>query len=328
MNDFFSNLLHRHQSTCDLVKPRPLSRYESDGLESGRSSEESAIQTEFPEKPFQQYPQRATRRIPADPMIPQNDPPDMPRPSDRQFTGPQSLSAAPETVGPKYIGIERITPVATEFHNPINEEMPDGPTGHFPKAAHRAIEPGQMQPESLDEPGVQAFTLESDPDSYIQKALERLRESGTDPPLKGPSPDVKESRPHFREAGAGDQEKNPSMEETPHDPAKTATPTDERNRLSSETPHGEAPAQLDQDPDSDRLKPPFWVSRLAAQLRDQGLEAPPATQNEPDVNVTIGRIEVRAVPSEKTGPQRARKKFSGVMSLDQYLKQREQAGST
>lgn len=51
------------------------------------------------------------------------------------------------------------------------------------------------------------------------------------------------------------------------------------------------------------------------------------TETEPVVNVTIGRIEVRATRPPEPGQPRPRKKPSGVMSLDQYLGRRVQGGN-
>ena len=44
------------------------------------------------------------------------------------------------------------------------------------------------------------------------------------------------------------------------------------------------------------------------------------------VNVTIGRVEVRAVKSETLRQTKPQKKPTGVMSLDDYLRQREYGG--
>jgi hypothetical protein len=51
------------------------------------------------------------------------------------------------------------------------------------------------------------------------------------------------------------------------------------------------------------------------------------TGTEPVVNVTIGRIEVRATRSPEPEQPRRKKKPSGVMSLDQYLGRRVQGGN-
>jgi len=48
---------------------------------------------------------------------------------------------------------------------------------------------------------------------------------------------------------------------------------------------------------------------------------------EPSINITIGRIEVKAGREFKSKPESSRKKPSGVMSLDEYLGQKQRKGA-
>jgi hypothetical protein len=50
--------------------------------------------------------------------------------------------------------------------------------------------------------------------------------------------------------------------------------------------------------------------------------APPDVPREPDVHVTIGRIEVRAMPEPK--PTRTEPRKGAPLSLDDYLKGRRE----
>ena len=50
-------------------------------------------------------------------------------------------------------------------------------------------------------------------------------------------------------------------------------------------------------------------------------------ETEPVTNVTIGRIEVRAIPPSSAEKTERRKKPSGIMSLDNYLSRQKQGGS-
>ena len=76
------------------------------------------------------------------------------------------------------------------------------------------------------------------------------------------------------------------------------------------------------------LELPGWLNGLQAELQNlrEGASAAPQAQPERVINVTIGRVEVRAV--QATTAQRAQRslKPSGIMSLDEYLKQRENRG--
>ena len=70
------------------------------------------------------------------------------------------------------------------------------------------------------------------------------------------------------------------------------------------------------------LQTPNWLTELQSEVsngwRDMNTQAEP----EPVVNVTIGRVEVRAVQAESEKQPETRKKPSGVLSLEDYLEQR------
>jgi len=68
---------------------------------------------------------------------------------------------------------------------------------------------------------------------------------------------------------------------------------------------------------------PAWLSGLQAELNSRLLDINAQSHAEPVINVTIGRIEVRAINPESTTSLETRKKPSGVLSLDDYLKQLE-----
>lgn len=76
------------------------------------------------------------------------------------------------------------------------------------------------------------------------------------------------------------------------------------------------------------LHPPAWLKDLQTNLNARRRETNTHAQAEPVINVTIGRIEVRAVNAEPLKPFPAHAKPKGVLSLDDYLKQRESKGRT
>lgn len=71
---------------------------------------------------------------------------------------------------------------------------------------------------------------------------------------------------------------------------------------------------------------PDWLTDMQADFNARWQRINTQTKSEPVINVTIGRIEVRAVQAETTKKPKAHHKPSGVMSLDDYLKQRENRG--
>jgi len=83
----------------------------------------------------------------------------------------------------------------------------------------------------------------------------------------------------------------------------------------------DAPDHRDRSSDS-LLWPPAWLSEVQTQFNRQWNEANKKNESEPVINVTIGRVEVRAVQADPPRAKR-KKKPTGVMSLDEYLNQRE-----
>lgn len=74
-----------------------------------------------------------------------------------------------------------------------------------------------------------------------------------------------------------------------------------------------------------QLEPPSWLSDMTTQLTQRLQDA--EQKADPVINVTIGRVEVRAVQTDTQKITRQSKKPTGVMTLDDYLKRRENRGA-
>lgn len=74
-----------------------------------------------------------------------------------------------------------------------------------------------------------------------------------------------------------------------------------------------------------QLEPPSWLLDMESQFSLHSQQK--AMKAEPVINVTIGRVEVRAVQTETPRITQHTKKPTGVMTLDDYLKRREERGS-
>ena len=72
------------------------------------------------------------------------------------------------------------------------------------------------------------------------------------------------------------------------------------------------------------LEPPSWLPEIEARFKHYLQEK--NEQPEPVINVTIGRVEVRATQTEPPRQKPQPQKPAGVMTLDDYLKQREHGG--
>lgn len=74
------------------------------------------------------------------------------------------------------------------------------------------------------------------------------------------------------------------------------------------------------------LQTPAWLAATQAELHNRRQKNTPQSGSEPVINVSIGRVEVRAVQTKSATKPKNSQKTSGIMSLDDYLKQRENRG--
>lgn len=76
------------------------------------------------------------------------------------------------------------------------------------------------------------------------------------------------------------------------------------------------------------LQIPSWLTDMQTDLTVRWRELNKPSSVEPVINVTIGRVEVRAMNAESAPANRVQNKPTGVLSLDDYLKQRDSKGRT
>ena len=75
------------------------------------------------------------------------------------------------------------------------------------------------------------------------------------------------------------------------------------------------------------LQAPDWLTKMQSDLNSRWREMNTQGKSEPVVNVTIGRVEVRADHEEPVKQNNPQNKPSGIMSLDDYLNQRNKGRS-
>ncbi|NOZ53819.1 MAG: hypothetical protein GXP08_11925 [Gammaproteobacteria bacterium] len=107
----------------------------------------------------------------------------------------------------------------------------------------------------------------------------------------------------------------------------TAIPGEATPNVNRQTPREEKKHSSDNDNlrRNSQLDAPAWLPEIEARLSQL---QPAEIKTEPVINVTIGRVEVRAVQSEIPQPVKRQKKPVGVMSLDDYLRQRKHGKQT
>jgi hypothetical protein len=74
------------------------------------------------------------------------------------------------------------------------------------------------------------------------------------------------------------------------------------------------------------LESPSWLPDIQAEFNRRWNEVNSKSEPEPVINVTIGRVEVRAVQADRLKKTKPQKQTSSVMSLDEYLNQRARRG--
>ncbi len=102
----------------------------------------------------------------------------------------------------------------------------------------------------------------------------------------------------------------------PVSPGKTNTQDDTENKQSESKSN-----------QSGALQTPAWLSEMRREFQTRGQQIQDYREPEPVVNVTIGRLEVKAVSANHPRRPASAKKPTGVMNLEDYLKQRGRKGS-
>ena len=71
------------------------------------------------------------------------------------------------------------------------------------------------------------------------------------------------------------------------------------------------------------MQNPDWLSQLQSELNQRQREISNQIESETVVNVTIGRVEVKAIQTDSAQKPKSSNKPSGIMSLDDYLTKRD-----
>lgn len=75
------------------------------------------------------------------------------------------------------------------------------------------------------------------------------------------------------------------------------------------------------------LQPPNGLGEIQSILNNRLQASAPLQAPEPVVNVTIGRIEIKAIQEDSPKIEKISNKPSGIMNLDDYLAQRNKGRS-
>lgn len=325
MNLFFANLISRHRegglSTQDLarVAPRPRSRFEADPVAGLDLAED---------------PDFGSTVVPGAELS--MEPP--PGPEDFSTAAKSRLQDVVAPVHPGRRGAshedrsgrsspKKLSKTASQtgtFTAPEIPEMPDLPAAPARQGEKQApvFQRGFVpeQPRSEE----QARTGKSlDPGAGYEASLLRIMEG-----VAGRFP----RQPDNDSLRSGLPRSFPSEPE----PGEGFRPAFQAKSIESEPGKSESSIQpvpqavmLDKPvPNHGQLQMPDWLNALGQEYGQKAPHSRTQVEKETVVNVTIGRIEVRAVHPQPPSKPRSRRQPVGVMTLEEYLKRRECGGQS
>jgi len=294
MSPYLRNLIARHSATAarpapgGVVLPRLRSRFEADPLPAPAAHPPDA------------EPARTAARPEAKPARQRGDIPSAPASADSPARRHTGSSRSPGHSGPAEAEPE---PQALSQRKPAGQDLPRGPGTHRqeearPSPEHRAGKTLQV-PEGLSR--------------HLQDTARRP-ESGLRPGSgrslpPAPGREVVAPRPDAPPPGAPDV-LTFGVELTTNTDRSPPAREDETGQAA---PRPRRPGPL---------RTPDWVAEIQSALQERHGPGRPSAEPEPTVNVTIGRIDIRAVRREardrpEPGPEPGR-----IMSLDDYLDKR------
>ncbi len=320
MNRFLRDLINRHRHPSDqmeasVIEPRPKSRFESDAISAleSRGSEgnrfsSTPVTKELPEtvigvqKENRKYessqvevkqsflPPESHEKNPADSLK-----------GRLNFNKIDSLNA-------------RIEAISLQLGNKLSVTEPNA-DGQKYSQLHKSkissrITNNETQADSHDLS--KTYALNHQVESVIKRLANQTAERSNEQSrnTKQTSIFVRELIPDFKQQGQPIQ-----VESDVDEPTSISGILDNESQAEQ---HKVPPV-----PHAGLLQPPGWLTEMQSELnqRWQDINAQ-LKPSDPVVNVTIGRVEVRAVKAETTKQPNQKNKPNGVMSLDDYLKER------
>jgi hypothetical protein len=355
MSRFFANILNRNLGTCEVVQPRPLARFEpesadptiksavdhSEASEIGgneltrqdsvvRSPENNPVVSDFPL--IQPEGIDTAIKLPVGSSESGETRGEQLKRQDRQFR-----PAANNSVLPEVSSLERdrhsSTPLFQEQDKPITKPKPAEQPSQVVTENQRPLSedlPKRIADSKLNEIVIEntserGYRFENELDNRTRATLARLQDRQKVRPTEHPEtnnlPRPIITKPDHADVPEKDQTVRPLSSTILFDEPEKVGPS------ASDQEQQQAIASTDRDmPWSGSLEPPSWLSEMQTEFNQRWNELNRRSEPEPVINVTIGRVEVRAVQVDTPKQTKRQKKPSGVMSLDEYLNQRERRG--
>ena len=318
MKGFFANLIDRHQGMAETVAPRAHSYFE-EGTRPVKSEMGDLSRTTVQEEQNQPADSIPSRTAPLPEWRDQGD-----LETNGQIAPPQRLSIASSDANTSH-SLDResmnVTPALAKKGDLIRSEPETGWNSNLTGSSYGAEHANDpVYQTEIPTPPDSASTLETN--QRIDAVLNRLHGQ--------------------MKLQTGDESPNASqgsLERLHVDPisarVKTNTSADllqdglappgsmgltETSDRNVEPEHAGSQSNLNRGD----LEVPAWLKQRQTEFSLKNTET--SRTSEPIINVTIGRVEVKAQHEPKPKTRSSRAKPSGVMSLDEYLSQRQRKG--
>jgi hypothetical protein len=321
MTGFLMNMINRHQDRVDKVQPRIRSMFEPEqapdvAVNNAFADTENAMVKESRSSGYEQ--QSAFPKSPGlDKSIPENPP-----------SAPQSVMfQQPAQTGEGFRSADR---------HPIDKNRMDL-TNEYIQSMLVRLGRKSESPETFNDPnGLQKSVPFEATGQTTGKVVSN--EMGLTNRIEETLGRLKNHTDNTVEGNRGFQDQAQILPaftvNTEADPLLTLPAHPEIKGDQSARPHTKStnhPVQTVNTPINSRdgaFQIPFWLSGMQTELNNRWREINAKPHAEPVINVTIGRVEVRAINTETVKPSAVQGKPKGVLSLDDYLKQRESKGRT
>lgn len=349
MSELFSHMLQRHQGIVPIVKPRRLSRFET--TQPAFTAAASPLNGEE-RRPMETVEQQSRTQAASAPAPA--------APSFGEDPGEVRLAVPPATTGklrnPPEERTPRLHPAAVA---PQPQPKPAAPETASPKDAPLPqIDQGNQrrprrQSDTFLRPAPMAVEISRRFSTLIARHAERPHEQqvrsvaadgrlqdATGSPVLPDSPEnvIAPSAAERPEFHSPPQRREQLVETVKPDtimtPIRNTPPAPASTDLSPKISAGEYAAILGREPSSPveedgsrvrdhMLVPPDWLARMRFDFQRGWDSMDHNSKAEPTINVTIGRVEVRAEAPAAPPKPRAKEKAVAVMSLEEYLSQRK-----
>lgn len=321
MSGFLLNMIHRHQGLVDKVQPRIRSIFEPEPAPTAATDNAFANT--------------------ADTAVKERPDTDFERPS--AFTNFKGMEkSSPETAPPEPLPImfresvqtnesgkvSGLNPPAENRIGLINEQMQSllARLAGKPETQEKFSDPHRLQkPASSEATGQTAINIVSNEQGLSSRIEETLKRLTSQASYSKDSQSEFEDHTHLAPAHADQTEADP-LARLPRQTGNKAGESGEALHKPTSVPAEPVNAAISSQ--AGTLQIPAWLTAMQTDVNNRLREIKAKSQAEPVINVTIGRVEVRAINTESAKSGVTSKKPTGVMNLDDYLKQRESKGRT